>query len=289
MEARRCRLRPEAATRLTRFLLLVPLLSAPLWIIGWSSRANPLPGGLPLSALMFVAPAVAGLLLSRGDGGGTSARILLGRFQLRVRQEATGWWVLSILALPVVLVVSHWSVIQADEVLGHGEIPPIHAWAVVLVLFYGAAAIEEIGWSAFATEDAVALLGEVGAGVVLGAAWALWHVVPWLQMGHSVGWVSEQAGFTIVLRTLQVLVFTHTSGSALAATNLHATANLSLLPSLGADYDPGRAAATVWPRGRPRELRLDPWVPPVIRGDDLYGVVVGEFEVPHVMKARLIR
>ena len=111
-----------------------------------------------------------------------------------------------------------------------------------LALFLAAAAIEEIGWTAYATDDAIVVFGCLGAGIVLGAAWAVWHVLPWLQAGHSGVWVAAQCAFTVLLRMLQVVVYAHTDRSVPAAILLHATANLGLIPGEGRLYDPVSAS-----------------------------------------------
>ncbi len=197
-----------------------------------------MPGGLPLSALMVVTPAVAGATLAWRDAGWRGVRVLFGRFRVGLRRGSAWWWCLSAVALPVVLIVAHTSVFVAPGGDALDRLPPPQVLASASLLFLGAAAIEEVGWTAYATADAVALFGQLGAGIVLGTVWAGWHVIPWLQMGHPVGWVAAQSVFTVLLRTLQLLIYGRTAGSALAATLLHATANLALLPGMRSRYDP---------------------------------------------------
>ena len=59
-------------------------------------------------------------------------------------------------------------------------------------------------------------VGALGAAVILGVAWAAWHVVPWSQT-HEATWVAWHALATVALRVLIFWVFCTPGGSVLAA------------------------------------------------------------------------
>lgn len=231
--------------RLYHFLVLVLFLSVPFWWIGWRVDGWQLPGRLPLSALMVVTPAAAGLILTWRDSGRPGIRAMLGRHRVRIAAGTKRWWVLSVAVMPAVLAVSFAPVMVTQEVDAIQLLPSLGTVGITFALFLVAAAIEEVGWTAYATDDAVILYGHLGAGIVLGAAWAAWHLVPWLQAGHPAGWVTAQSGFTILLRILQVLVYHRTGRSVVPSILLHATANLALIPGGGRLYDPVRASSVL--------------------------------------------
>ena len=72
--------RQAASERLLAFYSLVFALSIPFWLINAVAdrlRRRPEPVDLPLSALAFVNPLLAALLLTRREGGPEAAKALL--------------------------------------------------------------------------------------------------------------------------------------------------------------------------------------------------------------------
>lgn len=106
-----------------------------------------------------------------------------------------------------------------------------------LVKFILGAIPEEIGWTAFATETAVPVLGITGAGLVIGAVWAVWHWIPWYVLqGRPFGWVAGMTVLTILVRIIMVLIWARGGRSLSAAILTHAALNtaFTLTPGQGA-------------------------------------------------------
>jgi membrane protease YdiL (CAAX protease family) len=49
---------------------------------------------------------------------------------------------------------------------------------------------EELGWSGYAIDLLQARWGALGAGILLGSVWAVWHFVPLAQVHRSPGWIT---------------------------------------------------------------------------------------------------
>lgn len=93
---------------------------------------------------------------------------------------------------------------------------------------------EEIGWRGYALDPLQKRLGALGASLVVGSAWALWHVPLFFLEGtfqHGLGLGSTRFWiFSATLLPLSVLmtwVYNHTRRSTLAAVLIHFTGNLT--------------------------------------------------------------
>ncbi len=113
---------------------------------------------------------------------------------------------------------------------------------IYFVIFFIAAIGEEMGWTGYAIDPLQdwwrnALL----ASIFLGAMWAVWHLVPFIQTHNTPIWVAGQDVHTVVLRVLIVWLYNNTGKSVFAAITFHAMANVSelvLFPIYGSYYDP---------------------------------------------------
>lgn len=65
-----------------------------------------------------------------------------------------------------------------------------------------AAAGEEVGWTAYVMDTAVARWGLLGAGLVIGIVWGVWHIVPDAQSGRSASWIGWQLVVAVALRVV---------------------------------------------------------------------------------------
>ncbi len=224
--------------KLARFCGGVLLLSTPFWWLGWRVHDPSLPGGLPASALMVVAPAAVGVLLAAMESGRAGLRALWVPTRVRITRRRALWWMASAATMPCVLAASLLPLARLGDFPDVLALPGPGALALLGALYLVAAAVEEIGWTGYATDEAVQRFGEAGGGALLGTVWAVWHIVPWLQMGHSAGWIVAQCSFSVLLRVLQVTVYAETGRARTPVVLLHATANLSLIPDDGRLYDP---------------------------------------------------
>lgn len=237
------------------FFNLTVILSLPIWLAG--DRVSLMPG-LNASALAVVCPAISALANGFRSPGGTLGA--LRRFDPR---HATGPAAFAIaLALPIGVTAALYAL---QSLTGHAlplaGMAPASA-ASLMALFLVGALLEEVGWTGFATPRLAARLGPVRGGLVIGAAWAAWHWVALVQLGHPPAWIAAWSAGTIAMRVIMVRLVTGGRGRALAAVLFHAVSNLcwQLYPVRGSSWDPGLhallmtlAAAVIvaWPRRAP--------------------------------------
>lgn len=222
------------------FALLVLLLSVPFWVLEAVATAMPelLPIALPMSALAAVTPLVAGwILLARREGGPAVRTWLARAFDLQ--RAPMAWWPVAIVAWPAILALA--AVVQ--WLLGT-ELPPIRADPGTVALMVGLFAVggitEELGWQGYAWPRMTATMSEPRAALELGLFWSAWHIVPYLQTGHGVGWVVWHCLVTVLLRVLSAWLFVRGGRSVALVALFHLFCNLGyfLYPEYGSHYDP---------------------------------------------------
>lgn len=232
---------PWRSRAVAPFLALVFGFSLPFWVIGAAGQhlARRQPINLPLSALMFICPLAAALILTYRAGGAAAAKHLFRRALDYQRIPSLHWYAPILLLMPTVMLVSYGLMRLAGRALPD----PVLPWAALPILFGVfaiSAASEELGWSGYLTGPLQQRWGALGAGFAIGVVWAFWHVLPWFQGDHNAAWVAWQCVTTVVLRVLIVWLFNNTSRSVFAATLFHAMINVSTyaFPNYGSGYDP---------------------------------------------------
>jgi membrane protease YdiL (CAAX protease family) len=224
------------------YFALVFALAVPFWIAGAVTGRQLLPG-LPISALMAVCPLLAASILVRRERGSEGVAALLRR-SLDVGQvKPPIWWLPILLSMPALMASTFFALRTTGRTV---PAPQFAAPTVVALaaLFAVGAFTEEAGWSGYAIDPLQERRTALDAALLVGAVWAIWHGVPYLQAGRGAGWIAGQFVFTVALRVLIVWVYNNAGRAIAAAIALHAMGNLSefLFPVYGSSYDPLVAA-----------------------------------------------
>ncbi len=223
------------------FFGLVFLLSLPFWVLGAVSDAT-VTDALSVASLMVVAPFLAAVILTWRAGGRWGVRALLARAVDPRLPRGARWYLPVLLLMPAAILVE----VGLLHLMGR-EVPGFEVDPLVLIadlaLFWVAATLEEIGWTGYATDRLLTSRSALATALVLGVAWALWHVIAMLEMpaGHSWAWVVLQGTNQIIVRILIVWIYVASGGSLFAAIGLHALLNvatMTLFPVYGSHYDP---------------------------------------------------
>jgi uncharacterized protein len=228
------------------FLLLVFALSVPLWLAGGVIGLDIMPG-LPISSVVVTfCPMIAALILVYKREKGAGAAKLLKRAFDHDRINSSVWYIPVVLFMPAVMVLEY----ALLRLMG-SPIPAPHFpfWMplLMLVVFFLAALGEELGWMGYAIDPLQARLGALPAGILLGIAWAAWHIVPVVQVGRSVEWIVWQCLFWVATRVIIVWLYNNTGRSVFASALFHSTLNVTtyLFPINGSFYDPRITALIV--------------------------------------------
>jgi uncharacterized protein len=230
---------PNASTaRSLSYTVLVFALAVPFWSLG--GRALPPPLSLPASALVVFVPATAAAVLRRREVGWRGVSDLVRRAWDYKRIRNRVWYVPAVLLAPAIYVLSY-AVMRAlrlplpDRI----EIPLRSAPALFLLFVIGAVG-EELGWTGYATDPLQQRSGAAKGSLMLGAIWAIWHAIPFVQTGEPAGWVAAQSLKTIAMRVIMVWLYNGSGKSVFATILYHITDNLSwaMFPNSRSHYDP---------------------------------------------------
>src|SRR3569833_522886 len=203
-----------------------------------STRLPLLAPGLPASAFAVVCPTVAALLVSRLRHGAQAVRDLLASTRAPANSRELGWTVVAV-CLPILVTgISIWWLGASPSQASARLMSP--AMFALLGAFVAGAWLEELGWSAFATEALMPICGLIGAGLVIGLVWALWHYVPLLQVGRSMDWIAWWTVGTVSARLTLVFLYFRAERNVWAPTLFHACANVcwQVQESLGVPFEP---------------------------------------------------
>jgi uncharacterized protein len=221
------------------FLALVYLLTIPFWLLSTRLKIAGLPDNLPVTDVgATFMPMLAAVILIHREEGRLGVRRLLARTLDFNKIKSKIWWLPILLLLPVLYVVT-WLVMRAFG------LPVGGAWTVPLMtpllfaVFFIAAAGEELGYTAYATDPLQARFGALGAALFIGPVWALWHLPSMIQIGQTPMLIVWGLAGTIAIRVLYVWLYNNSGGSVFAVIAFHAMGNTgrSIFPGERAAYE----------------------------------------------------
>jgi membrane protease YdiL (CAAX protease family) len=237
----------ESSPHPLRFLGWVLLLSIPFYVWGvlWPIE---LPFGLPVSVAMIIVPALVATVMTWRRQGRRAAAELWRRVGDVGRATSFWWTLIAVLFMPAAMLISYGLMrvlglpLPATVTVAFDQVP------VLFAAFFFGAIFEEVGWTGYATEPLQEQHGVFSAGLMIGAVWALWHIVPWWIMpGHSIAWVVGQALATVVMRIVMGWLYASGGRSLCLAIAFHAMiyTSFALFPNNGSHYDASVTAAVV--------------------------------------------
>jgi membrane protease YdiL (CAAX protease family) len=224
-----------------RFFGWVFFLSIPFYVWGvWGPIDGLLPFGLPISATMVIVPALVATGMTRYEHG-PGAAVGLWRRIFDVGRVKSTWAAVPFLFMPAVSLVSYglmrWlGLAPADSAVSLAAMP------AQFLAFFAGAIFEEIGWTGYATEPLQERYGVFRAGLIIGAVWAAWHIVPWSH-SHEAIWVGAYALGTLITRIVMGWVYAYGGRSLILAIAFHAMNNVGYFsfPNEGSHYNPALA------------------------------------------------
>lgn len=224
-----------------KFFILVYSLAIPFWVIGFVAEQFSIefPFNLPISALMFVVPIIAALILVyRRDKLDGVRKLLRECFDYK-RVKKKIWFLPSIFLMPILMVLSYWVILLIGLPLPNPNIPFL-TFPILFVIYFFAAVCEEAGWMGYAIDPMLDRWSALKSSFILGSVGALLHVIPFMQAHRTLNWILWQCFFTIFLRVIFVWLYQNTNKSLLPVILFHTMYNVSysLFPNNGSHYDP---------------------------------------------------
>ena len=225
-----------------KFFVLVYVLALPFWLLGAlaGGLTKAIPINLPISALMFVCPITAAVILTYREQKSRGVKQLLARVFDYKRITRKIWYVPAILLMPVIMVLSYVVMRLIGVPLPENPYIPFQAIPIFFLVFFISAIGEEVGWSGYAIDPLQDRWSALQASLIVGSVWAIWHVVPYIQAHNAPAWIAWQCLGTVGLRVIIVWLYNNTGKSVFVAILFHDMLNVStfLFPNYGSYYDP---------------------------------------------------
>ncbi|OLT11439.1 hypothetical protein BJF79_24185 [Actinomadura sp. CNU-125] len=218
---------PSTARSPLTFLVLLFALSIPFWVGGALVEASDLlPMGMPVSAFQFVLPLVVAAVLAFREEGRRGVVALLKRTVSPRGFGAKAWWLPVWLLIPAIGLLV-FALMPLAGVPPNGTHSPLTAVPLLFAVYFVSAFAEEAGWTAYLLQPLRDRFGPLQAGLLIGIAWAVWHLVGWAQGDRSALWIAGQFVSTVALRVLMVWIFEGSGGVVLTALVVHALVNVT--------------------------------------------------------------
>lgn len=221
------------------FFLLVFILAIPFWLLGMVAEQflrKEIPINLPISALMFVCPMIAALILVyRNNGSDGIKHLLKNSFNKRIERKI--WYVPIFLLMPTIMILACGLMNLLGSSVPNLQFSISNILAFFFVFFI-AGICEEIGWQGYAYDKLENRWNAIRASIILGIVWQIWHVIPHIQTHHPPDWIIWQCTGSVLLRILIVWLYKNTGKSILAAAIFHAMNNVCsfLLPNYDSSF-----------------------------------------------------
>lgn len=189
---------------------------------------GPPSGSHPLFILGTWAPALAAVAVVARVSGTAGLRRFLSR--LLLWRAPTAWWVFLLLGMPALFyggaLFAGTDLGGLRPTAGPGEILMVAAFMLVL------GPVEEIGWRGLALPLLQRRLPPLGAGLVVGLTWAVWHVPAFLLAGTlQSGWsFTPFLVGTVAASVVMTPLVNASGGSILLAALFHFQMNNPIWP-----------------------------------------------------------
>jgi membrane protease YdiL (CAAX protease family) len=202
------------------WLLQLPAVLAQRGVV-----AGPVERYMPLAGLGTFGPLIAAVLASRREAGGAGVRALFRA--LGPRGVGAGWYLVA-LGLPA---ATYTVGAAAVSLLGGVDVgpwlyPPSNGQRIAGMLMVPL--VEEVGWRGFALPRLQARRGALGASLIIGVLWAVWHGPMLLLAG-----ISAPSTFALMLpffvcgSVVFTWIYDRTRGGLLFAVLAHMGAHLN--------------------------------------------------------------
>jgi uncharacterized protein len=174
-------------------------------------------------------PAVVALTLTVRSGGRTELRKLVAR--LAIWRVHWGWWLAAVGVYPALLLCAALlsNGLGWQPYLKLHPVPPIALLVNILIL--GIATLgEEIGWRGVALPGLQRQYSPLKASLILGTAWATWHLPFWLVLGNleefGPGYLGLNYLFIVPSTVYLTWIFNRTRSSLLLPVAFHLSFNI---------------------------------------------------------------
>ena len=210
-----------------KFFLIVYGLSIPLWIIETMIDVKGLPLDIPVTDILAAfTPLIAASILIYKEEGRVGINKLFQRILDFARISKKIWYV-PIIFLPSFIYLLIYIIIYFSGLPVTSKFHVSFLSIPVLFIFFFVGAIaEEVGYMGYAIEPMQKRFGALGASILMGIPWAVWHYPSIIQQGHNAVWIAWGTLGTVAVRVLIVWIYNNTGKSLFACILFHTMLNV---------------------------------------------------------------
>ncbi len=210
-----------------KFFLLVFALSIPLWIIEIFIDVKRSRLDFSITDILAAfTPLIAACILVYKEEGRSGLYKLLRRILdfSRIKKKI---WYLPIIFLPLFIYFLVFIILQLTGLsLPDTLLIPFKSIPFLFILFFIGAICEEVGYMGYAIEPMQKRFGALGASILIGILWAVWHYPSIIQQGHNLYWIAWATMGTVAVRVLIVWIYSNSGKSLFACILFHTMLNL---------------------------------------------------------------
>lgn len=201
----------------------------------------------PVNLVAEYSPTIAAIIVAAALDGGAGVRALLSRVgRWRVNP---GWYLLVLVGPAALELVALGLFVLVGGPGARLQFPGLNFGLLFLLLLGLALSLgEEIGWRGFALPHMQTRFGSVGASLIIGALWAIWHIpgditnLRLLTLPTTYIAFLWFLSFTMLASVLMGWVYNRTGGSILIAALFHLGLSILwrfvMLPEKGGQFSP---------------------------------------------------
>ena len=179
-------------------------------------------------------PLISACVLVYMENGKLGLKRFLARIFDYKRIRGKRWLIIAILLLPALYVLTY-AVMNLAAFAVPQHLNLSMALLGALVMFTIAATVEELGYSAYATDALQGKFSALSTSLIVGVPWALWHLPSMIKMGQTSELIVWGLLATVAFRVITVWVYNNSNFSLFAVVIAHAV---------------GTTARTAFPGGR---------------------------------------
>ncbi len=236
----------SASTKRSPFLffVLVYALSIPLWVLNVIFPMKLPVDNLPVTDIVATfSPAIAASILLYREEGFLGTKNLWKRTFDYKRITQKIWYVPIIFLMPLIYVLTYGIMRLAGLPVPDEWHPPLLT-PLLFGLFFFYAALEELGYSGYATDPMQVRYTALTASLIIGSIHAVWHWPSMISMGMAPGLFVWGSILAVSFRVLTVWLYNNTGNSVFATILFHAVTNTgrSVFPGGRSAFQLGDAA-----------------------------------------------
>ena len=202
------------------YFLSLLIITIPFWYLGSVTKIHGLPFDMQLNVLLVLAiPLVTSYFIVNTYGRSGLKQALHDMLPGRVRYQDV---LISFLTMPLVALIAFF--ILSASVPFDGLSISLGILPIYFVVYYIAAACEEIGWTWYATPLIARRQNVLLTGIIIGIVWSLVHTLPWFQQS-GLWFMVGMIIMTIVSRIIMTWLYLKRGNSLWLVIVYHAMIN----------------------------------------------------------------